>query len=241
MNLRNDLSSRRPRASRLLAFPVAVALSCHIAFTAAAEGDPQRGSKEFRNCIACHSMSAGEHLTGPSLHGVFGRKAATVAGFNRYSPALKSSGLVWNTETLDAWLADPARLVPKNSMAFAGIEEARARADLIAFLRTGGAADTADDKAPKSQARPRTPDLKKAPSESIVKSIDYCPDAYTVRTASGREVVFWEFNLRLKTDSSPRGPLKGQPVLLRAGMQGDRASVIFSEPAEISAFIRKSC
>ena len=74
-----------------------------------------------------------------------------------------------------------------------------------------------------------------------MKSIGYCPDAYTIRTATGREVVIWEFNLRLKTDSSARGPFKGRPVLLRAGMQGDRASVIFSEPAEISAFVRKAC
>ncbi|HUF21177.1 MAG TPA: c-type cytochrome [Burkholderiales bacterium] len=221
---------------------LAVVLLSESTIGNAAESDPRRGSKEFRNCIACHSMSAGEHLTGPSLHDVFGRKAGTAPGFRRYSPALKSSGVVWNTETLDAWLADPERLVPNSWMAFAGLKDAQARVDLIAFLRTSATdGQAADKEGTKSQARPRTPDLKKAPPESIVKSIRYCADAYTVGTASGREMVIWEFNLRLKTDSSARGPMKGQPVLLRAGMQGDRTSVIFSDPAEISAFIRTSC
>lgn len=242
MKLQDSLSSRRTSVPHILTLVFAAALSWQIALANAAEGDPRRGAKAFRNCIACHSMSADEHLTGPSLHGVFGRKAGTAPGFRRYSPALESSGVVWNAETLDAWITDPARLLPNNWMAYAGMKDAGARADLIAFLRTGGAdAKAADKEAPKSQAKPRNPDLKKAPPESVVKNIGYCPDAYTIRTEKGPEVVIWEFNLRLKTDSSPRGPFKGKPVLLRAGMQGDRASVIFSDPAEISAFIRKSC
>jgi cytochrome c len=242
MNEPDSLPDRRTSTSHVSAISLAAVLAWQTAFAHAVEGDPTRGSKVFRNCIACHSMTADEHLTGPSLHGVFRRKAGTAPGFRRYSPALKSSGVVWNAETLDAWIADPARLVPNNWMAFAGLKDAQVRADLITFLRTSAAdAGLANKEGTKSQARTRTPDLKKAPPESIVKSIRYCADGYTIGTASGREVVIWEFNLRLKTDSSPRGPLKGQPVLLRAGMQGDRASVIFSDPAEISGFIRASC
>lgn len=58
---------------------------------------------------------------------------------------------------------------------------------------------------------------------------------------AGEEFAIREFNLRIKTDSSPNGPLKEQPVRVSAGMQGDRASVAFPDPAEISAFIRLSC
>ena len=242
MNLPDKPLSRRTDAWHVLTIVLAAVFLSQSAFAEGAEGDAARGGKQFRTCIACHSMSAGEHLTGPSLHGIFGRNAGTAPGFRRYSPALKSSGAVWDAETLDAWIADPARLVPNNWMAFAGLKDAQARADLITFLRTSAAdAQAADKERAKSQTRPRLPDLKTAPPESIVKSIHYCADAYTIGTASGREVVVWEFNLRLKTDASARGPLKGQPVLLRAGMQGDRLSVIFSDPAEISAFIRKSC
>ena len=52
---------------------------------------------------------------------------------------------------------------------------------------------------------------------------------------------FWERNLRFKTDSSEDGPAKGAPAILRAGMMGDRAAVIFASPEEISGFISHSC
>jgi len=51
----------------------------------------------------------------------------------------------------------------------------------------------------------------------------------------------WEFNLRLKTDASALGPPPGKPVIVGAGMQGDRASIVFSSPDEISSFIKESC
>jgi cytochrome c len=53
--------------------------------------------------------------------------------------------------------------------------------------------------------------------------------------------VFWERNLRLKTDGSGDGPEKGAPALVGAGMMGDRADVIFADPAEISALIMPKC
>ena len=74
-------------------------------------------------------------MLGPSLAGVWGRKAGTAPGFTRYSEALKTSGVTWNAETLDAWLINPARFIPNNRMTFPGIDDATARADLIAYLR----------------------------------------------------------------------------------------------------------
>jgi cytochrome c len=62
-----------------------------------------------------------------------------------------------------------------------------------------------------------------------------------VTTADGQTTDFWEVNLRLKTDSSDTGPLAGKPVILPAGMMGDRASVFFATPDEISTFIKQQC
>src|SRR3954470_6870548 len=101
---------------------------------AAEGGDPQNGARTFRACVACHSLASGQHRTGPSLAGVFGRKAGTAEGFRRYSPALKAAGVVWDRTTLDAWLTDPQAFIPGNRMIFPGIKDDQPRADLIAYL-----------------------------------------------------------------------------------------------------------
>jgi cytochrome c len=74
-----------------------------------------------------------------------------------------------------------------------------------------------------------------------VRSIKYCGDTYTVETADGRIEKVWEFNLRFKTDSGKLGPAPGKPVIVGAGMQGDRASIVFAAPKEISETIDQSC
>lgn len=214
---------------------------------APAAGDPGRGAEVFRVCAACHALEPGRHLTGPSLAGVYGRKAGTAEGFRRYSAALKESGLVWNEETLDAFLEDPQALVPGNRMTFAGIRDPRARADLVAFLKQAGAG-AAPRRAPPPRgmggmmAAPRLTDLAQLPPEHRVTHIRYCSDSYFVTVASGETLPFWEFNLRFKTDSNPQtGPRKGEPVIVGAGMRGDRASIVFARPEEISRSIERNC
>jgi cytochrome c len=86
-----------------------------------------------------------------------------------------------------------------------------------------------------------TLNLKKVDAEDRVQAISYCGDTYRVRTADGKTREFWERNLRFKTDSSTDGPERGAPAILPAGMMGDRASVIFAAPEEISALIRSQC
>ncbi len=205
-------------------------------------GDAKRGAQLSGQCMACHSLQPGEHLTGPSLAHVWNHKAGTTEGFMRYSDALKRSSIKWDEKTLDQWLANPAQLVPGTSMTFAGIKDRRARQDLIAFLKS-----VDENRAPPAarggmmgMARQK-PDLKKAPSAGQVRSITHCGDTYTVETADGKTEKVWEFNLRFKTDSSKLGPAPGKPVIVGAGMQGDRASIVFASPDEMAQSIRQAC
>ena len=112
-----------------------VALSA-LALAAAARADDGavvRGEARFADCAACHRLEPGANNVGPSLHGVFSRKAGEVADF-RYSPAMKRSGIVWTPETLEKFIADPQAMVPGNRMPYAGMSIPGDRADLIAFL-----------------------------------------------------------------------------------------------------------
>lgn len=202
-------------------------------------GNAGRGEQDFRACAACHSLTPNHNMTGPSLAGVIGRKAGSLPSFRRYSPALKSSGVTWNEHTVDAWLAKPDAFIPGTSMTFDGIPKPEIRADIIAYLKQATATKQAESGPPVGV--PGDPDLKKLSPENKVVSITYCPDTYRVTTADGETRDFWERNLRLKTDSSVIGPDKGAPAIFGAGMQGDRASVIFSAPEEISLFIKRQC
>merc|ERR1712072_757603 len=99
-----------------------------------AAGDAGKGEKVFKNlCAVCHSMSS--HGTGPQLKGVFGSAPASKDGFT-YSAAMQGlSGKKWNDRTLDKYLKSPADYAPGNSMAFAGIPNAKDRGDVIAYLK----------------------------------------------------------------------------------------------------------
>ncbi len=101
---------------------------------ARAEGDADRGARVFQACAVCHSTQPGQHLTGPSLAHVWGRKAGTAEGFRRYSEAIERSGVVWNASTLDKWLADPGDFIRGTSMMFPGLRSGRDREDVIAYL-----------------------------------------------------------------------------------------------------------
>jgi cytochrome c len=88
-------------------------------------------------CKSCHSFGEGEPARiGPNLHGIYGNKAGSVAGFN-YSPALKSSGLVWDEKTLDEYLAAPTKLVPGGRMPM-GQTNTDKRKDIIEYLKSQG-------------------------------------------------------------------------------------------------------
>jgi cytochrome c len=214
---------------------------------APAEGDPTRGALLYKDCAVCHSLEPNLHLTGPSLAGMWGKKAGSVASFPRYSKALQGQGLIWNELTLDAWLKDPFVFIEGTYMTFDGIKSDNARADLIAFLRLALAADDAKSARakrmlPDDLVRGQLPDFLDHPSAAqTVVSVRHCRNTFFLLTADGIERPIWETNLRLKVDTGPAGPKGEKPVLMPSGMQGDKASLIFSDPSQISAIIEKKC
>lgn len=109
---------------------VVALLSC----PAVAEGDPAKGQRIFAQCMACHTVEAGKNKVGPSLAGLFSRKAGTVQGF-KYSDAMLQSGIVWGENTLSKYLENPKTFIPGNKMAFPGLKKGEDREDVIAYLK----------------------------------------------------------------------------------------------------------
>lgn len=101
---------------------------------AAPEGDAQRGQTLYVACIACHTLDPASNELGPHLKDVVGRKAAAVEDY-LYSGPMRRSAVTWTPELLDAFLSDPQIVVPGNKMPFAGMADAKDRADLIAYLQ----------------------------------------------------------------------------------------------------------
>jgi cytochrome c len=115
-------------------------LACSMAFfllagagAAHAQGDPEKGEKVFNKCKVCHNVEEKKNKLGPYLVGIFGRPAGSVEGF-KYSDAMKTSGIVWEDDTLAAYLKDPKGYIPGNRMAFAGLRKDDDIADLLAYL-----------------------------------------------------------------------------------------------------------
>lgn len=207
-------------------------------------GDVARGAGVFENCVACHSLAPAHNMTGPSLAGIWGRKAGSLKSFDRYSSALKASTVVWDDRTLDAWLESPQRFIPGTRMTFAGMSDARQRADVIAFLKNashGKMPAAGVSRGDGMAMAPQFHDLHRVAPDRQVRSMRICRDSYFVTTGDGKTTPFWEPNLRFKTDSSDLGPADGVPVIMPTGMMGDRAAVIFAKPEEISGFIKHRC
>jgi len=99
---------------------------------AAYAGDP--GAEVFRACVACHTLKADEGpRAGPTLAGVFGRRIATLPGYN-FSDALKKLDIVWTPETVSKLFEmGPASYTPGTKMPEQRVG-AEDRAALVKFL-----------------------------------------------------------------------------------------------------------
>jgi cytochrome c len=94
------------------------------------------GAQVFRACVACHTLSRDQgNRAGPSLGGIFGRKIATLPGYN-FSPALKRLDIVWTPETLSKLFEiGPSAYTPGTKMPEQRIESAEDRRTLFEFLK----------------------------------------------------------------------------------------------------------
>ena len=114
---------------------IIVALACSVSIRAVAQ-DVAAGEKAFVVCRACHQIGpTAKNFVGPVLNGVVGRPAGTYPGYS-YSSANKNSGLTWNEETLQKYIANPQQVVKGTKMIFPGIKDPAKVNDVIAFLKT---------------------------------------------------------------------------------------------------------
>lgn len=99
-----------------------------------AAGSAAKGADVFaEECGDCHSRVVGKNKKGPSLAAVVGRKAATIPGF-AYSEGMKSSGITWDADSINRYITAPRKVVPTGKMKYDGLDDAAARADVIAYL-----------------------------------------------------------------------------------------------------------
>ncbi len=116
---------------RLLALSVAL-----VGAAACADGESARGARTFQRCYSCHSVSGDDRPSGPTLRGVFGRRAGTLDGFE-YSNSMREAGqggLVWTAETLDRFLEDPEEMVPGIRMGGVRLRDPDERRAFIRWL-----------------------------------------------------------------------------------------------------------
>ncbi len=174
-------------AASTAAPPAAPAPAASTAATAV-DGDAAAGRQVYRKCQACHSLEAGKNALGPSLAGIVGKKSAEAPNYN-YSPAMKAANLVWDAATLDAYLLDPAKLIPQNKMPFAGLKTANERKDVIAYLIAATSPAGAPAVAKRAQPAAAAPAQPATPGDQ--RASVYLTEArYTLRTgiAEGRMV-----------------------------------------------------
>lgn len=117
-----------------------VAMIVALSAPAFADGDAEAGEKVFKKCKACHEVGAdAKNKVGPTLNGIVGAPAAHLGDEFKYSDAMLEKGqegMVWDEETLGAYLTKPKDVVPGTKMSFAGLRKEDDIADVIAYLQT---------------------------------------------------------------------------------------------------------
>jgi cytochrome c len=121
--------------------PILAAAAAALALIsiARADGDPAAGEQSFKKCLPCHSIGPeAKNKVGPQLNGLDGRKAGTAANYS-YSDANKNSGITWNEETFEKYIADPRAMIPGTKMIFPGIKSEKERDNLWTYTSQFGA------------------------------------------------------------------------------------------------------
>ena len=198
--------------SKSLEYAAALAFVAGVIFLPQrAAADAAHGEKIFARCKACHAVGEGaKNRAGPQLNGIFGRPAGSVEDY-RYSKAMTEAGaqgLVWNGDTLAAYLAAPKNFVKGNKMAFPGLKKPKDVEDLLEWLKTesGGSAEASENVASPSRS---------SGSEGADRASTAAPAASKNRPAHGiynlgrrateAEVVAWDIDVRADGTGLPVG------------------------------------
>ena len=114
---------------------IAAAALLLVAPAGALAQDAAAGERTFALCRACHQVGeTAKNALGPHLNGLFGRPAGSVEGYN-YSPANKSSGIVWDEAVFREYIKDPKAKIPGTKMIYAGLKDEQRITDLVAYLK----------------------------------------------------------------------------------------------------------
>lgn len=160
-----------------------------------AMADAQQGEAVFAQCAGCHMVGEGAQTRfGPVLNNIVGQPAAAVVDYD-YSSAFKQlaeDNLVWSEAELDAFLQAPMQYASGTKMAYPGLASAQDRANVIAYLATLTATESATE-APAPVAEPE-------PSQPRPLARDAEVPAHGVlhlgRLALPEEVTAWDIDVR---------------------------------------------
>ncbi|MBI1384610.1 MAG: c-type cytochrome [Rhizobiales bacterium] len=212
-------SPERVRRLRLALCAATFALSLGLGSSlpsVAVAGDAAKGATVFKKCSACHMVGEGaKNRVGPHLNDIFGRTSGSLEGF-KFSNAMKEAGaggLVWTTETLSGYLADPRGYMKGNRMSFVGLKKPEELADVIAYLATFS---------PGSAAAPAQQDAPAPASGGSTGSSSNGTGASTTTATAAVETP----PASAPTDSAPAMPLSTGPMRLGR----------LATPAEIAAW-----
>ena len=96
----------------------------------------EHGAKIYKRCKACHTLNeGGKHKIGPNLWNVYGSKAGSKDGFN-YSKVMAASEIIWDAETMDAYITKPSTFMKGNRMSFIGLKKQKDRDAVQLYMKS---------------------------------------------------------------------------------------------------------
>lgn len=176
-----------------------------------AAADAAHGEKIFARCKACHAVGEGaKNRAGPQLNGIFGRPAGSVEDY-RYSKAMKEAGaqgLVWNEDTLSAYLTAPKNFIKGNKMAFPGLKKSRDVTDLLEWLKTesGGSNEANEEVAALSGSSGNERNASASTAAPAASENRPAHGIYNLgRRATEAEIAAWDIDVRADGTGLPVG------------------------------------
>ena len=189
--------------------------------------DLDAGAKVFKKCAACHAVGDGaKNKVGPHLNDVFGRTAGTTDGY-KYSKAMIQAGeegLVWNDETMDAFLLKPKKFIKKTKMAYGGLKKDKDRGNLIAYLKSYSSSEEQADESTKVEDDQASENAATVPateasesSTALAKDLEIPTHGklHLGRKALENEVAAWDIDIRPDGMGLPTGKgtvAQGEPL-----------------------------